>query len=315
MIIGVTFFSYIMGNFNDVVNSYDAKMGNSDEEGEVQTWLDTISYLNPYVPIPADLAAEILKYYHFFWANDRLGVLTSEDKFLNSLPQNLYDDVLNYLFADIFYNCRFFFLKEYPEFRKKLAFKFLPRLYDANDLLIEEGTRVHELIFLIEGEIEVGTVIGDRFSTVLRSHQRGIFFGDYNIIKKTRAEYSIRARKAVKVFVIPDDDLWDAFEEFPEVEEKLTKQAFGRNFSFADKVAKVRKEQDVMSAPPSTDQGEPDVPKREDEKKSEKIHKLKKKLGKFEESVKDLKGQLDDFQTNWMENAEEFSNAFAEFSR
>ena len=39
MLGGVAFFSYIMGNFINIVSNYDAKMGNIDRTEELNEWL------------------------------------------------------------------------------------------------------------------------------------------------------------------------------------------------------------------------------------------------------------------------------------
>lgn len=39
MLVGVMFFSYIMGNFIEIISSYDKKMGNVDQSGDLNNWL------------------------------------------------------------------------------------------------------------------------------------------------------------------------------------------------------------------------------------------------------------------------------------
>lgn len=43
MIVGIAFFSYIMGNFNDVLITYDEKMGVVDRGSDLQVWLTNLS--------------------------------------------------------------------------------------------------------------------------------------------------------------------------------------------------------------------------------------------------------------------------------
>jgi Ion channel len=43
MIVGIAFFSYIMGNFNDVLITYDEKMGVIDRGSDLQVWLTNLS--------------------------------------------------------------------------------------------------------------------------------------------------------------------------------------------------------------------------------------------------------------------------------
>ena len=41
MILGIAFFSYIMGNFNDVLTNYEKKM-NANSEPELQKWITSL---------------------------------------------------------------------------------------------------------------------------------------------------------------------------------------------------------------------------------------------------------------------------------
>jgi hypothetical protein len=43
MILGIAFFSYIMGNFTDIITTYNQKMGIVDRATDLQVWLATLS--------------------------------------------------------------------------------------------------------------------------------------------------------------------------------------------------------------------------------------------------------------------------------
>ena len=43
MLGGVAFFSYIMGNFIEIITNYDAKMGTLDKSDELNTWKDLLT--------------------------------------------------------------------------------------------------------------------------------------------------------------------------------------------------------------------------------------------------------------------------------
>jgi hypothetical protein len=42
MLGGVAFFSYIMGNFIEIITNYDAKMGTLDKSDELNTWITSL---------------------------------------------------------------------------------------------------------------------------------------------------------------------------------------------------------------------------------------------------------------------------------
>ena len=43
MILGIAFFSYIMGNFNDVLINYEKEMGLTDKGSDLQVWMTSLS--------------------------------------------------------------------------------------------------------------------------------------------------------------------------------------------------------------------------------------------------------------------------------
>lgn len=43
MILGIAFFSYIMGNFTDVLSSYEKKLGEGNKSSELQKWITSLS--------------------------------------------------------------------------------------------------------------------------------------------------------------------------------------------------------------------------------------------------------------------------------
>lgn len=45
MIVGIGFFSYIMGSFNDVISNYELKMGSAQNKADLQRWLTSLSLL------------------------------------------------------------------------------------------------------------------------------------------------------------------------------------------------------------------------------------------------------------------------------
>jgi len=86
MIVGIAFFSYIMGNFNDVLINYDKKMGIIDRRNDLQMWMTSLDKFNTTTPIPQKLLRKISDHFNFFWKHDRLSSLTPDDKYLQTMP-------------------------------------------------------------------------------------------------------------------------------------------------------------------------------------------------------------------------------------
>ena len=107
MLGGVAFFSYIIGNFIDIISNYDKKMGLTDKSGELTEYLDTLRRFNN---LPKSLTMQIENHFSYHWANDRLAFIDKRDDYLGPLPVMIKNQILNvYLFKDVFDNFGRFF--------------------------------------------------------------------------------------------------------------------------------------------------------------------------------------------------------------
>jgi len=88
MILGIGFFSYVIGNFNNVLTNYDNKMGIVNKRSELQDWTSSLTKFNNKA-LPKTLSEKIDKHFNFFWENDRLCGLSVDDDYLQSMPNQL----------------------------------------------------------------------------------------------------------------------------------------------------------------------------------------------------------------------------------
>lgn len=99
MLGGVAFFSFIMGNFIEIVSNYDKKMGVVDKSGELTEYINVLRRYN----LPKSLTMQIEGHFSYFWANDRLAFIDQEQDFLGPLPNKIKNQIMNiYLFKDVF---------------------------------------------------------------------------------------------------------------------------------------------------------------------------------------------------------------------
>ena len=86
-LIGVSFYSYIMGNFIDVLSSYEKKVGTADKESELEAWFLTLSKFNQNKPLDAETTEEIEDHFRYFWSESKLMSLSIDDNCLCNLPK------------------------------------------------------------------------------------------------------------------------------------------------------------------------------------------------------------------------------------
>lgn len=159
MILGVSFFAYIMGQFIDIISNYDEKKGYPDKSTDLNNWLTLLTRFTNHEPLPAPLVNRIESHFMFFWANNRLATISREDEFMAALPRSIKCYIMtSYLFQDIFFNFRQFFKtfeNRDSKFLYDVAFGFMPRKFEENEIIYDEDDEVPEIYFIIDGEVGI----------------------------------------------------------------------------------------------------------------------------------------------------------------
>lgn len=220
MIVGIAFFSYIMGNFNDVLINYDKKMGIIDRRNDLQVWMTSLDKFSSSVP--PGLLKKINNHFNFFWKHDRLSSLTPDDKYLQTMPVPLRIQLINFLFDDIFQQFRLFFFKKKfnnSPFYYEVAFLFLPRIYEPKTRLFQPGDEFHEILLQTDGEIRA-TLHSDPPET--RFFQKGYFLGDYEVIHNKRCQFTFETTDhPVKFLALPKHKFLKILAKYPEIQTEM----------------------------------------------------------------------------------------------
>ena len=82
MLGGVAFFSYIMGNFIEIISNYDAKMGTLDKSDELNVWITSLERFTNKTKtnLSVSLVNQIISNQNYLWENDRLAYYDKDDK-------------------------------------------------------------------------------------------------------------------------------------------------------------------------------------------------------------------------------------------
>ncbi len=184
MLGGVAFFSFIMGNFIEIIANYDKKMGNPDKMPSLNVWLVSLERFNSGKPLRMGFVDDITKNQQYFWSQDRTDFLLQDEQFA-VLPEPIIDRIMSdYLFSDIFSQYDRFFsrdLRADKRFLCKFAFGLLPRRFDPTDpmdkIIYEEDQEVGEMYFVQQGKVGIAINafsqrINNNFYKLARS-QRG----------------------------------------------------------------------------------------------------------------------------------------------
>ena len=90
MLGGVAFFSFIMGNFIEIIESYREKMGFTDKSEELEDWIISLErYSKNSTPISKSLIDYIESNINYHWAKDRLSCFEGNSKYNHLIPKNI----------------------------------------------------------------------------------------------------------------------------------------------------------------------------------------------------------------------------------
>ena len=210
---GPTWFAFTMGKAIQFLNQLQDLKGNGGSMKEVYLWMKEIESVHGSIQYQNKV--RILSHFKNFFKHDRLGPLLNEsdesdfdikktsDRYFEHLPECIQNELILYLFDDIFYTFRVFF-KTFKKARYDIARCLEPRIYKAGETLIHHGEFVKEMLLASSGSIN--TYFNDLHCTEERKRlytlQSPFVIGDVYAIKKIQCLVEYEAKTMIKGFAI-----------------------------------------------------------------------------------------------------------------
>ena len=96
ILFGVAVFSFIMGNFIDMLQEFRFVTSENEENAKLTKWFGLLARFNKGRPLPKDMALRIESYFNYYWAKDRNYAMKSEEdqRFLSELPKQIRVNVI-----------------------------------------------------------------------------------------------------------------------------------------------------------------------------------------------------------------------------
>lgn len=97
LLFGVTVFSFIMGNFIEMLMNFKIVTAENEDHANLSKWFGLLARFNKGRPLPREMSTKIEAYFDYFWADDRNYAFKSEDdkRFMAELPKNIKVNVSN----------------------------------------------------------------------------------------------------------------------------------------------------------------------------------------------------------------------------
>jgi len=156
MFAGVGFFSYIMGEFIQIIQTFNSDFKSQDCTFELNNWMKLLTRFRNNQPLPDNLMKQIHQHFKYFWANNRILQVNKDNEFISALPRSVKRAIIvHFLFDDIFYNFRSFFNPEKykdSKFLYDVAFGLMPRFFsdrEEENVILDEEEEVLEMYFVM----------------------------------------------------------------------------------------------------------------------------------------------------------------------
>jgi len=91
LLFGVAVFSFIMGNFIEMLMSFKVVVAENEESEDLTKWFGLLARFNKGRSLPKEITRKIENYFDYYWANDKnYSIKSEEDKrFMQELPKQI----------------------------------------------------------------------------------------------------------------------------------------------------------------------------------------------------------------------------------
>ena len=87
MLVGIVFFSQMMGSFIDIIKQYNERMGTDETGTDLNVWLQRLTrFTTGNRPLPSDLVSLIDSHFSDSQQQNRLDGITRDNEYLQQCP-------------------------------------------------------------------------------------------------------------------------------------------------------------------------------------------------------------------------------------
>ena len=91
LLVGVACFSYIMGQFIDILMNLQNVTADNEDSENLSKWLGLLAHFNRSSPLPKEMTKRFERYFEYYWANDKNYAIKSQIdvRFMTELPNHI----------------------------------------------------------------------------------------------------------------------------------------------------------------------------------------------------------------------------------
>ncbi len=97
LLFGTAVFSFIMGNFIEILLSFKIVTADNEESSDLTKWMNLLARFNKGRALPKDMTRQIEAYFDYYWKYDKNYAIKSQDdkRFMSELPEHIQINVRN----------------------------------------------------------------------------------------------------------------------------------------------------------------------------------------------------------------------------
>lgn len=106
LLIGVACFSYIMGQFIEILMNFQQVTADNEDSENLSKWLGLLAHFNKNRPLSKEMTKKFEQYFEYYWQHDKNYAIQSDDdkRFMKELPKHIRRDIYKeFLFKDFIY--------------------------------------------------------------------------------------------------------------------------------------------------------------------------------------------------------------------
>jgi len=262
MLVGVSWYAYIVSSMSSIMNSFDA------QNKAIREKMTCVNEFVRAAKLPKDLAKQVRDFYEFKLARSQHSFLMSSnydvDELLDELGSGLRADVLLYMDRNLI-SAIPFLQNKVPQFVADCISMFQPMVFQADDYICKENTQADEMYFLVKGR--AGIYYGSKLVHVL---EEGSYFGEIGCIMGGIRRAGVKAMQLCELQALSRRNLNILLGEYPEVGEELKRVARKRASVKKGHSNKVTSGESIVVE--SKDDGEKEEAKSSKDESSQEVH-------------------------------------------
>ena len=246
LISGVSTFSYITGNFLEVVDNYKMVTAENEDADNLSRFFGLMKKYNNNRSLKKEQIQMIEEYFEYYWANDTNQFLSleSDQRFFDELPYHIKNEIYkNYLFKPFVRRfSKFFELpmnklhkhsyykwdhEKYSDFMIEIMKRLEPRRVKEKDIIYEELQEILEIIFVLKGSYFIGYEI-NKVKKMKLYFTLGTAIGAFNCVFFQKSMFIYKCKDEIEGYSIRRQRWLEVEEMYPNMIRELKVKIFSQ---------------------------------------------------------------------------------------